>query len=415
MANVFDTTPRSARNYSRSDFEDFMRKRDMPEFQTERETRYRFMTPGVVDRYVTGMNPRKNIPMGESASTPERDAGAYRAAPPAGSMVTQLLEGPPVGGEEKHLPATTGGQPPAGPAHMPVSSWGGTMRPVTLPQGANLLELKPTMTGVENDPVLVERKAEFDRNLPDFLRRPFKSRAEFEQGITQLPGAGEEILAHIQQRATENMPPGMRQEWEETVGTRTAIQKETIAAGARDAAYQHFLKTAKPEQISQFHESHELTPAGWEKARQTPEEKKAAQRAAIERQAAEQYPTLGPDEEMYDLSGGQIGVLPKIVVLNKKQAGSMMLMNPQIKPYVPLGATRQAAPPPVEEDNRGWLARMLKPKTTGNQAPPAPGVSGTPGSAEAATPGGASMEGRTATHPQTGQKIIFRNGKWEPK
>ena len=387
MPNLFDTFPRRARGYG-------------PEFP-QGDARRRFLTP------------ETSLPGYVSRNQPAAAATVAPGTPtaPGGGMVDQLLQGPPVGGEKANNST---------PTSPPVSSWGGTMRPVTLPQGVNLLELKPIMTGVENDPVLVERKAEFDRNLPDFLRRPFKSRAEFEQGITQLPGAGEEILAHIQQRATENMPPGMRQEWEETVGTREAIQKETIAAGARDAAYQHFLKTAKPEQISQFHESHELTPAGWEKARQTPEEKKAAQRAAIERQAAEQYPTLGPDEEMYDLSGGQIGVLPKIVVLNKKQAGSMMLMNPQIKPYVPLGATRQAAPPPVEEDNRGWLARMLKPKTTGNQAPPAPGVSGTStagstSSPQAATPGGASMEGGTATHPQTGQKIIFRNGKWEPK
>lgn len=188
--------------------------------------------------------------------------------PPAGGIVEQLLKGPPVADK------TSGDL--AAPAAA-VSGFGGTMRPIELAPGTDLLTMKQLYTGTENDPVLAERRAEFDRNLTGFLKRPdWKSRAEYEQGIARIPGAGQEILGHIQQRALENMPAPMVQEWEQTQATRVATAKTLTAAAADEAAYQQFLKTATPEQVAQFHEGYERTPSGWKPARQTAIEKNTA-------------------------------------------------------------------------------------------------------------------------------------------
>lgn len=44
----------------------------------------------------------------------------------------------------------------------------------------------------------------------------------------------------------------------------------------------------------------------------------------------------------------------------------------------------------------------------------APGIVPNPGGAAAGAPAGGYQEGATATNPQTGEKIIFRNGAWQP-
>ena len=429
-----------ARTYSQADMADYLRKRDMPEYQQERDTKYRFMTPQVIDQYTRNMNPRDTIPMGIGASMQERDARMWRteqsAGPAPGSVVGQMLAG---------TKTDAGQQTPTGVA--PATAWGGTMRPISLAPGENLLDKPPPYTGVENDPVLAERRAEFDRNLPEYLQRPFQSRADFERGITQIPGAGQEILGHIQQRAMESMPAGMREEWQQSQANRAAIQKEQTAMAAQNAAYQNFQKTATPEQQALFNKNYENTPMGWKKITRTPEEKRASAITAIEETAAAEYANMGPDEEMYDLTGGQIGALPKIVKMNKTM-GKTMAANPLagiMKPYVPPGVPPRVAPAPIE-DKRGFFARNNPFQGSGSApsvaqgatpgAPPAaaPTIPTTApaqapaqipeapppapeGSGYIAAPGKTvsyNMEGRVAKHPQTGHRIIFRNGKWEP-
>lgn len=73
-----DRTAGGARTYSRSDYADYLRKRDMPEYQQERDTKYRFMTPELIDEYVSSVNPRENIPVGAAVSMQERDARKWK-------------------------------------------------------------------------------------------------------------------------------------------------------------------------------------------------------------------------------------------------------------------------------------------------------------------------------------------------
>ena len=72
-----DRTAGGADTYSRSDYADYLRKRKMPEYQTERDTKYRFMTPELVDKYARSVCPRENIPAGVAVTTQERDASEW--------------------------------------------------------------------------------------------------------------------------------------------------------------------------------------------------------------------------------------------------------------------------------------------------------------------------------------------------
>ena len=69
-----DRTAGGAATYSRSDYADYLRKRKMPAYQTERDTKYRFMTPELIDEYARSICPRENIPAGVAVTTQERDA-----------------------------------------------------------------------------------------------------------------------------------------------------------------------------------------------------------------------------------------------------------------------------------------------------------------------------------------------------
>lgn len=172
----------------------------------------------------------------------------------------------------------------------PPMAWGGVMRPVTLRPGESLLEARTAFTGIEGDPALAERKAEFDRNLPEFLQRPFSSREQFERDITRLPGAGQEILGHIQQRAAESMPASFAQELAQTRAKREAATKAMAGAAGSEAAYQEFKRTATPEQLARFEEDYERTPEGWKPARMTPWEKASAAEEAFKQRVGEGSP-----------------------------------------------------------------------------------------------------------------------------
>jgi hypothetical protein len=135
--------------------------------------------------------------------------------------------------------------------------------------------------GYENDPVLAERTKEYDRNLADYLRqRPptWQNRAEYERELATLPGAGAEILGHIQQRAVENMPTELRREWEQSEASRQATMKAITAATANEAAFRHFETTADAKDVAAFKEHYERTPEGWKPVRMTPWEKMQAMR-----------------------------------------------------------------------------------------------------------------------------------------
>lgn len=391
-----------ARTYSRSDYADYLRKFEMPEFQSERETKYRFMTPESISQYAAGLNPRPATP-GLPSTQEERDAQRWRelqssqegalapgGSPAPGSVVAQLLQGTERRGAETKPPATLS------PAAAP-SAWGGTMRPLAIPKGTSLLEMKQMYGGVENDPVLAARREEYDRNLADYLRQvpTWQSREEYEGGLASLPGAGQEILGHIQQRAMENMPTTMRQEWEQKEAIRTATSKKLTEAAATEAAYQEFLKTATPDQVKAFHEDYQRTPEGWKPVRVTPLEKQiAAETAAGQRATPEQKKVWEKDYELTPEGKWRKKVSGGLETLN-----ALIMNRPGVNGHGnnPFRGGTEEGPPPFDSA-QGRPAEREKP----------PAESAAPMAARA-------YEGRTATNPQTGQKVVFRNGRWEPQ
>jgi len=235
-----------------------------------------------------------------------------------GSMVDQLLAGGASSGERG-----ASGAPPAGPA---PSAWGGTMRPLAIPKGTSLLEMKQMYGEYENDPVLAARRVEYDRNLAEYLRNPpaWQNREEFESSLASIPGAGQEILGHIQARAFENMPLAMRQEWEQKEMVRAATTKELTKAAANEASYQNFLKTATPDQVVQFHENYERTPDGWKPVRMMPWEKEIAAEAAFKKRATPDQLKQAQDDFELSPSGKWV---KKASNMNPMEALSVILAN----------------------------------------------------------------------------------------
>jgi len=225
-------------------------------------------------------------PGGRMMGTPAVAAGGGNQTPdarrqtpdlnqaPQQSVVQQLLQGPPV--EARGAGSVERGAVPAGAPAAPVTSWGGVMRPLEIPAGTSLLDMKQQFSDIEGDPALAARKAEYDRNLAEYMRqRPptWQSRADYERELARIPGAGAEILGHIQQRAVENMPGPLAQDWKREQATREATTKAMASAAASKASFEAFEKTASKEQLQQFKEHYELTPDGWKPVKLTPWEK----------------------------------------------------------------------------------------------------------------------------------------------
>jgi hypothetical protein len=267
------------------------------------------------------------------------------------------------------------------------------------------------MTGVENDPVLGVRKQEFDKQFVEFMKEPYwQSRAEYEQGVMRLPGAGAEIMGHIQQRAAAGMPAGMREEFAQEQAVRTAGIQDAAAAARQDAQLKRYLETATPEQKAEFDQNYQLGPDGkYRPIKMSPAEKVAAQNAEIEAEAEAIYPTLGPDEGLYDV-GSDIGGKRRIQRINKA-AAEMLERQGMAWPWRPPGAASQApaGAPPAEPALTWW-------QRNNPWRGPAPVPGGVPGTNETygtQAPGAAAgmREGRTGT--LNGQRVIVRNGRLE--
>jgi len=262
------------------------------------------------------------------------------------SMVDQMLAGPPGRGQGKEVRATEVRGQTEG---MGPSGFGGTMRPINLPAGTDLLAVKAPLTGVEDDPVLATRRQEFDRNLVDYLRRPdWKSREEYERGLTQIPGAGQEIMAHIQQRAMENMPTGMRQEWEQTEANRVASAKALSAAAASEAAYQRFMNTPNvtEAQRTAFHENFERTPEGWKPAKLSSWEKREMSMKNFMETASPAAIAEYEKEYMMTPEGSRRRVTQMDAFMRSEELGRR-------------ASGAGAAPAAAPEDKRGYLARQF--------------------------------------------------------
>jgi len=376
---------------SRNELNNYLRTSDIPEYQ-QGDARYRLLTPevnsarqGPYPGKWLGASPQEVVP-GQVPGLP----GVTQGTPPGRTVVEQLLQGSDRRGAETARP------PAPLPAAAP-SAWGGTMRPLAIPKGTSLLEMKQMYGGVENDPVLAARREEYDRNLADYLRQvpAWQSREEYEGGLASLPGAGAEILGHIQQRAIENMPVPMRQEWEQKEATRTATSKKLTEAAATEAAYREFLKTATPDQVKAFHQDYQRTPDGWKPVRVTPLEKQiAAEAAAGQRATPEQKKVWEKD---YELTPE--GKWRKKVTAGDQVLATILANRPGVNGHGnnPFRGGAEESPPPAERET-----------------PPAGPVPGTTPGVSAPT-AGQTYEGRTATNPQTGQKVVFRNGRWEPQ
>jgi len=260
--------------------------------------------------------------------------------------------------------------------------------------------------GIEGDPVLAARRAEYDRNLAEYLRQvpAWQSREEFERGLATLPGAGQEILGHIQRRAVENMPAPFVREWEEKEATRAATGKALVEAATREATYQDWKSKAPPEQKAVFYENYEQTPDGWKRKpppHVTVEEKRVLDRARIEKEALEAWKTMKPDEEMYDLNEGRVGALPKPAI--KKKGFGRDANDMPLTPYIPPGvlpgttpvmpgaqprATGTPAAPvnlPAPQEEKGGISpgtavapTVIPPVATGIETPPRPGANKAP-------------------------------------
>jgi hypothetical protein len=422
------------RTYSRRDYEDYLRKAHNPAFATERETKYRHMTPQGVAGYLQGVSPRADIPMGVPASQAERDAsrvletgrgpmgGELPAAAAGGrSVVQELLAGGPPGRKTGDGERRTGEE---APPPEPVTGWGGTMR--SIPRDTGLFGTTPQFgPHVGHERTLQSHRERFDRNLAELLhqRGPggWQSREEYEREIAGMPSAGQEILPHVQRRALESMPVGFRSEMERQQMMGEAETKALAQAGAREAVERQWMESAPKEAVETYESLYTPTPMGPQRIREP--------RSEVSEDEYQRFVDTQSKDVVNEFKRSYIRTptgwarKPRMGMADTfRDAMATQDMTPEERTqyYVDMygvgrspGATPGggvpgesdlgARPPPDTEDRLslfGRLKRQLLPQPAGAERP-AGDVAGVP------------IEGQTAVNPQTGERLIFRNGKWE--
>ena len=227
---------------------------------------------------LAGMRQERVAPPPPAVMTPVPPAGGMdrmdgQAGIPAGmpaaggSVVDELLRGGRRGaGPAAAVPGMAPVRPTESAAAGPVapSGWSGTMRPIRLAPGESLLERPRGYTGREGDAgVLGARAEQFDRNFANYLRAGgWRSREEFERGAAALPGAGEEILGHVQARVAEAMPASMREELALEQVNRQALRREAAEGVMQEARLARYLEGASPEEVAAFHKNYQPVPGG---------------------------------------------------------------------------------------------------------------------------------------------------------
>ena len=137
-----------------------------------------------------------------------------KRGPATDAEMAAAYPGPPYGAPEP----VSGG--------IDASAWGGTMAPITLQPGEDLFAKTIPYTGIEMDPALKTRRAEFDRQFANMLRdQSFTSIENYQRAGITLPTAGADIQAHIRDRMLENMPANLRQEYQQKIDEQKGIQK----------------------------------------------------------------------------------------------------------------------------------------------------------------------------------------------
>ncbi len=328
----------------------------------------------------TAPGPGGGVPAG---MMPGGNAGGTPALPGT-SMVDELLRGKPISSAAAGIPvgpgAGSGAQaagiatgPGAGPGAQAAgittgpgpSGWGGAMTGIRLTPGESLLERPRGYTGREGDAgVLGARAEQFDRNFANYLRAGgWRSREEFERGAAALPGAGEEILGHVQARVAEAMPASMREELALEQVNRQALRREAAEGVMQEARLARYLEGASPEEVAAFHKNYQPVPGGGFRKITQPGN------AISDEEYREWAVRVSPDEKKEFLAN--YVNTPRGWV--SKRAGGVDMIE-ALESIMPGGKQGAEAPAPTPTDDRNWFMRTFVPKPPepagGTNAPP---------------------------------------------